>query len=63
MCFSDEVYFGQGNLDKLKIIHKVGMRYCQDCIEEIHEPIEKDKKRYHRWEAVGHNFKSDIPFY
>ena len=33
------------------------MRYCQDCIEEVHEPSEKDKKRYHCWAAVGHNFQ------
>lgn len=39
------------------------MRYCQDCVQEIDEPAEKDKKRYHCWVAVGHNFKSDIYFY
>ena len=61
--FSDEVHFGYGTQDKLRIIRKAGMRYCQDCIEEIHEPSEKDKKRYHCWAAVGHNFKSDIHFY
>lgn len=32
-------------------------------VQEVDEPAEKDKKRYHCWAAVGHNFKSDIPFY
>ena len=61
--FNDKVHFGYGTKDKLRIIHKAGMRYCQDCIEEVQEPTEKDKKRYHCWAAVGHNFKSDIYFY
>ncbi len=50
--FSDKVHFGYSTQDKLKIIQKTGMRYCQDCIEEIHKPSEKDKKRYHCWTAV-----------
>ena len=32
-------------------------------IQEHNEPAEKDKKRYHCWAAVGHNFKSEIYFY
>ena len=56
--FSDKVYFGYGTQNKLRIIRKASMRYCQDCIEEVQEPTEKDKKRYHCWAAVGHNFKS-----
>lgn len=31
--------------------------------KEVDEPAEKDKKRYHCWAAVGHNFMSDIYFY
>lgn len=58
--FSDEVNFGYGTQHKLRIIRKAGMRYCQDCIEEVQEPTEKDQKLYHRRAAVGHNFKSDI---
>lgn len=43
--FSDEVHFGYGTQDKLRIIRrKAGMRYCQGCIEEVHELNEKDKK-------------------
>lgn len=61
--FSDEVHFGYGSQDKLNNIRKPGMCYCQDCIEEHNEPIKKDKKRYHFWAAVGHNFKSKIYFY
>ena len=61
--FSDEGHFGHGAQDKLNIIRKPGMRYCQDCVQEVDEPSEKDKKRYHCWAAVGHNFKSDIHFY
>lgn len=47
--FSDEVYFGYGPQDKLRIIRRAGMRYCQDCIEEVKEPTEKDKERYDCW--------------
>lgn len=61
--FSDEVHFGYGAQDKLNIIRKPGMRYCQDCVQEVDEPAEKYKKLYHCWAAVGHNFKSDIYFY
>ncbi len=43
--FSDGVHFGYGIKGKLRIIRKAGMRDCQDFIEEIHEPSEKDKKR------------------
>ena len=39
------------------------MHYCQDCGQEHNEPAKKDKKRYHCWEAVGHNYKSEIYFY
>ncbi len=63
VSFSDEIHFRYCIQDKLRIIRKVGIRYCQDCIEEIHEPSKKDKKRYHCWAAVRHNFKSDIHFY
>ncbi len=28
--FSDEVYFGYGTQDKLRIIRKAGVRYCQN---------------------------------
>ena len=41
----------------------VCVNYCQDCIQEHNEPVEKDKKRHHCWAAVGHNFKSEIYFY
>lgn len=51
--FSDKVYFGYGIQDKLRIIRKAGLRYCQDCIEEVQELTEKDKKRYHCWAAVA----------
>lgn len=61
--FGDEVHSGYGPRDKLDIILKVGIRYCQDCIQEHNEPAEKDKKGYHYWAAVGHNFKSEIYFY
>ena len=43
----DEVHFGYGTQDKLRIIRKVGMCYCQECIEEVQEPTEKDRIRYH----------------
>ena len=39
------------------------MRYCQDCIQEEAQPVEKDKKRFHCWVAIGYNFKSEIYFY
>lgn len=61
--FSDEVHFGYGPQDKLNIIWKPGMHYCQDCIQEHNEPAEKDKKHYHYWAVVGYNFKSGIYFY
>ena len=61
--FSDEVHFGYDTQDKLKISQKPGMRYCQNCIEEVQEPTEKNKKCYYCWAAVEHNFKSDIYFY
>ena len=63
--FSDEVHFGRGPQRRLRIIRKPGERTCQDCIQEQHDPEEKDKKqkRYHCWAAVGWNFKSELIFY
>ena len=61
--FSDKVHFDYGTQDKLRIIRKSGICYYQNCIKEVQEPTKKDKKRYHYWAAVGHNFKSNIYFY
>ena len=61
--FSDEVHFSYGPQDKLNIIRKPGMCYCQDCIQEHNQPVKKDKNRYHCLAAVGHNFKFEIYFY
>jgi hypothetical protein len=61
--FSDEVHFGWGPQGKIRIIRKSGQRYCQDCIQEEHEPDKKDKKRHHCWAAAGYNFKSNIHFH
>ena len=61
--FSDEVHFGWGPQGKLRIIRRLGERYCHDCIQEADEPDEAVKKRYHCWAAAGYDFKSDIYFY
>jgi hypothetical protein len=61
--FSDEVHFGFGPQGRLRILRQPGERYCGDCIQEINEPKEKDRKRIHCWAAIGYNFKSDIYFY
>ena len=45
--FSDKVHFGYGIKNKLKIIQKAGMHYCQNYIEDVQELTKKDKKRYH----------------
>lgn len=42
--FSDKVYFGYVTQDKLRIIQKPDMRYCQNCIEEVQEPTKKKQK-------------------
>ena len=42
--FSDEVHFGYDPQGKLRIIRKLGERYCPDCIQEEKEPEEKYKK-------------------
>lgn len=61
--FSYEVHFGYGLQDKLYIICKASMQYCHSCIQKNFEPAKKDRKRYHCWAAIGHDFKSDIIFY
>lgn len=33
ICFSNELLFGYAAPDKLNIIRKPGMRYCQDCVQ------------------------------
>ena len=63
MHISDEVHFGYDIQDKLKIIQKADMHYCQNSIEKVYEPNEKNTKRYHCWVVVEHNFKFDIHFY
>src|SRR5438045_4176146 len=54
VCFSDEVHFGWGPQGQLIIIWRPGMRYCQDCIQEEEQPVEKDKKQLHCWVAIGY---------
>jgi hypothetical protein len=61
--FSDECHFGWGDQQKLRIIRKPGQRYCYDCIQERDEPSAKDRKRFHCWCAVGHDFKSKLTLY
>lgn len=52
--FIDEVYFRYGIQDKLRIIRKAGMSYCQDCIGEVQERTEKDKKNVvDVWQLLG----------
>ncbi len=43
--FSNEVHFGLGLQGKLRVIRKPGERYCGDCIQEVNEPKEKDRKQ------------------
>ena len=61
--FSDEVHYEWSSAGKLRIIRKPDQRYCQDCIQEEHQPDEKDQKRHHCSSAVGNDFKSDMHFY
>ena len=61
--FNDEVYYGYGPQSKLRIIRKLGERYCPDCIQKDKEPNKKDKKRHHCWDVIDYNFKSEIYFY
>jgi hypothetical protein len=42
--FSDEVHFGWGIRVKIRIIVRVGERYCPDCLQKHAGPAEKDKK-------------------
>ncbi len=37
VCFSDEVHFSYTIKDKLRIIQKVSICYCQNCIEEVND--------------------------
>ena len=45
--FSNKVHFGYETKDKLKIIQKVSIHYCPNCIEKVQKPMKKDKKRYY----------------
>ena len=45
--FSDKVHFGYDTQDRLRIIQKPNICYSQNCIEEVQELIEKNKKYYH----------------
>jgi hypothetical protein len=56
--FSDEVHFGLGPQGKLRILRKPGERYCGDCVQEVNEPREKDRKRIHCWAAIGYDLYS-----
>lgn len=61
--FSDEVHFGWGPEGSVRIIRKLGQRYCHVCIQGQPQLEEKNKTRLHCWVAVGYNFKFDIYFY
>lgn len=63
--FSDEIHFGYGPEDQLRIIRKPGTRYRHDNLQHRLPPPKEDKNRLrkHCWAAVGYNFKSDMIFY
>jgi glutaredoxin-related protein len=61
--FSDERHFSYESQKKIRIIRKSSQRYCQNCLQETNESIEKNLKKKHAWAAVNHNFKSDIRLY
>lgn len=39
------------------------MQYCHSYIQINFELAKKDKKCYHCWAAISHDFKSNINFY
>ena len=53
--FSNEIHFGFGPQGKVRIIRRLGERYCPDCLQEQRLPAEKDLKRLYAWAAVGYN--------
>ncbi|KAF2415687.1 hypothetical protein EJ08DRAFT_600893, partial [Tothia fuscella] len=55
--FSDEVHFGYGPKMKMRVIRKLGQRYCPDCMQFHKEPDDKDRKRFHGFGAFGYNVK------
>lgn len=63
--FSDEIHFGYGPEDQLRIIRKSGTRYTHDNLQQRPPPPKEDKNclRKQCWAAIGYNFKSDIIFY
>ena len=63
--FSDEFHAGHGDVGRVYVIRKSGMRVCFFCIQHTASKFkeERDQKRKHWWVAVGYDFKSDITFY
>lgn len=63
--FSDEIHFGNGPEDQLRIIRKPGTRYRHDNLQyrSPRPKLDRNSFRKHCWAAVGDNFKSDMIFY
>lgn len=65
--FGDEVYFGYGIQDELRIVQKAGKQACavaKTALKKFHEPTEKGQKNAITVRAAaGHNLKSDIHFF
>lgn len=61
--WSDESHASFGPQGRLNVIRKASQRGHPDCVQEVSEPKEKDRKRQHFQAAIRWNFKSDITFY
>jgi hypothetical protein len=62
--FSGELHFGFGLDGKVRLLPKLGEKYCQGCTDQpVATAWARDIKRVHAWAAIGYDFKSELLFY
>jgi len=64
--FSGELHFGFGLDGKMRLMPRVGEKYCETCRGQEPNPAQtwgRDIRRVHCWAALGYGFKSELIFY
>lgn len=62
--FSGELHFGFGMDGKMRLMPRVGEKYCEGCKDHpAATGWPRDVKRIHAWAALGHDFKTKLIFY
>ncbi|KAI8634171.1 hypothetical protein F5Y19DRAFT_202206 [Xylariaceae sp. FL1651] len=63
--YSDVIHFKFGPEGKMKVVRRVGERYCTSCIQHRSRPTDTGDREVclSAWAAIGYGFKSPLVWY